>query len=110
MVGVDPHRLAHSYFREEPFVEDNVIVGPARIGAVPQDLSYRDEDTLCTIGDRNTIREFVTINRGTVKGGGVTRIGSGNLLMTGSHVAHDCEIESMRHSSFCAEPRGEPSS
>lgn len=73
--------------------EDNLIVGQANIGAAPQDLSYRGEDTLCAIGDRNTIREFVTINRGTVKGGGVTRIGSDNLLMACSHVAHDCEIE-----------------
>ncbi len=73
--------------------EDNIIVGQANIGAVPQDLSYRGEDTLCELGDGNTIREFVTINRGTVKGGGVTRIGSGNLLMACSHVAHDCEIE-----------------
>jgi UDP-N-acetylglucosamine acyltransferase len=73
--------------------EDNLIVGQANIGAAPQDLSYRGEDTLCAIGDRNTIREFVTINRGTVKGGGVTRIGSQNLLMACSHVAHDCEIE-----------------
>ena len=73
--------------------EDNVIVGQANIGAVPQDLSYRGEETLCELGDGNTIREFVTINRGTVKGGGITRIGSGNLLMACSHVAHDCEIE-----------------
>jgi len=73
--------------------KDNVIVGQANIGAVPQDLSYRGEDTLCEIGNGNTIREFVTINRGTVKGGGHTRIGSGNLLMACCHVAHDCEIE-----------------
>ena len=45
------------------------------------------------IGDRNTVREFVTINRGTIKGGGVTSMGSDNLLMACSHVAHDCELE-----------------
>ena len=72
---------------------DNVIVGQANIGAMPQDLSYQGEPTLCEVGDRNTIREFVTINRGTVKGGGVTRIGSDCMLMACSHVAHDCEIE-----------------
>lgn len=72
---------------------ENNIVGQASLGAPPQDLSYRGEDTRLTIGDRNEIREFVTVNRGTVKGGGITRIGSGCMLMACSHVAHDCEIE-----------------
>lgn len=71
---------------------DNVIVGQANIGGPPQDLSYEDEPTHLVVGDRNTIREFVTINRGTIKGGGVTRVGSDCLLMACSHVAHDCEI------------------
>ncbi len=71
---------------------DNQIVGQAALGGPPQDLSYRGEPTQLAIGDRNTIREFVTINRGTVKGGGVTRIGNDNLLMACSHVAHDCEL------------------
>ncbi len=73
--------------------EDNVIVGQASLGAAPQDLSYRGEPTMLEIGDRNTIREFVSINRGTVKGGGVTRVGSDNLIMACCHVAHDCELE-----------------
>jgi UDP-N-acetylglucosamine acyltransferase len=73
--------------------EDNRIVGQASIGGPPQDLSYRDEPTLTQIGDRNTIREFVSINRGTIKGGGLTSIGSDNLIMACCHVAHDCELE-----------------
>lgn len=73
--------------------EDNVIVGQASLGGPPQDLSYRGEDTRLEMGARNTIREFVTINRGTVKGGGVTRIGSDCLLMACCHVAHDCHLE-----------------
>jgi len=73
--------------------EDNLIVGQANLGAPPQDISYRGEATELVIGDRNKIREFVTINRGTIKGGGVTSIGSDNLLMACCHVAHDCEIE-----------------
>ncbi|MEM9803507.1 MAG: acyl-ACP--UDP-N-acetylglucosamine O-acyltransferase [Planctomycetota bacterium] len=72
---------------------DNVIVGQASLGGAPQDLSYNGEPTALEIGDRNTIREFVSINRGTVKGGGVTRIGSDNLIMACCHVAHDCELE-----------------
>jgi UDP-N-acetylglucosamine acyltransferase len=72
--------------------EDNLIVGQAGLGGPPQDLSYKGEPTQLSIGDRNTIREFVTINRGTVKGGGLTRIGSDCLLMACSHVAHDCDL------------------
>jgi len=71
---------------------ENRFLGQANIGGAPQDLSYEDEPTELEIGDKNTVREFVTINRGTIKGGGVTRVGSGCLFMACSHVAHDCEI------------------
>ncbi len=73
--------------------EDNSIHGQASLGGDPQDFSYHGEDTRLVIGDRNTIREFVTINRGTVKGGGVTKVGSDCLLMACSHIAHDCDID-----------------
>lgn len=72
--------------------EQNVIVGQANLGGAPQDISYRGEPTMLEIGDRNMIREFVTINRGTVKGGAITSIGNECLLMACCHVAHDCEI------------------
>src|SRR5438045_7575174 len=62
------------------------------IGLAPQDLSYKGEPTRLEIGDDNTIREFVTINRGTAKGGGLTRIGNRALIMAYCHVAHDCVI------------------
>src|SRR5947207_7003604 len=62
------------------------------IGLAPQDLSYKGEPTRLEIGDDNTIREFVTINRGTAKGGGLTRIGNHTLIIAYSHVAHDCAI------------------
>lgn len=71
---------------------DNFVVGQASLGGPPQDKSYRGEPTRLEIGDNNMIREFVTINRGTIKGGGYTRVGSGCLLMACSHIAHDCEI------------------
>lgn len=70
----------------------NVIHPFAVIGGKPQDLKYRGEDTEVVLGDHNTIREFVTINIGTAGGGGVTRLGSHNLLMAGCHIAHDCEL------------------
>ncbi len=62
------------------------------IGLAPQDLTYKGEPTRLEIGDHNVIREFVTLNRGTVKGGGLTKIGSNNLIMAYTHVAHDCLI------------------
>lgn len=64
------------------------------IGLGPQDLKYAGEPTSTEIGKRNHIREFVTIHRGTAGGGGVTRIGDGNLLMAQAHVAHDCQLGS----------------
>jgi UDP-N-acetylglucosamine acyltransferase len=81
-----------------------VIKGPTRIGAdnrffqfasigdVPQDKKYGGESTLLEIGDRNIFRESCTVNRGTVQGHGVTKIGSDNLFMAYSHVAHDCIV------------------
>jgi UDP-N-acetylglucosamine acyltransferase len=83
-----------------------VIEGPTKIGAenhfspftsigfAPQDITYAGEATRLEIGDHNKIREFVTINRGTAKGGGCTRVGDHNLIMAYSHIAHDCQIGS----------------
>jgi UDP-N-acetylglucosamine acyltransferase len=62
------------------------------IGLAPQDLTYRGEPTRLEIGDNNVIREFVTLNRGTAKGGGLTQIGNHTLIMAYTHVAHDCVI------------------
>src|SRR5690606_24516070 len=70
----------------------NTIHSHACLGDAPQDLSYRGQPTRLEIGDGNVIREFVTMHRGTEKGGGVTRIGNDNLFMAYSHVAHDCQI------------------
>jgi UDP-N-acetylglucosamine acyltransferase len=64
------------------------------IGMAPQDVTYAGEPTRLEIGDHNEIREFATINRGTVKGGGCTRIGDYNLIMAYTHIAHDCQIGS----------------
>jgi len=80
------------------------IEGPSKIGAhnrffpfssigmAPQDLSYAGEPTRLEMGEHNEIREFVTISRGTVKGGGLTRVGSHILIMAYTHIAHDCMI------------------
>jgi len=71
---------------------ENKIYQFASIGEDPQDKKYDGEVTRLEIGDRNQIREFTTINRGTIQDGGVTRIGNDNLLMAYTHVAHDCQV------------------
>jgi len=71
---------------------DNAFFPFCSIGMAPQDLTYAGEPTRLEIGDHNTVREFVTINRGTVKGGGLTRVGNHILVMAYTHIAHDCVI------------------
>ncbi|MBZ4419988.1 acyl-ACP--UDP-N-acetylglucosamine O-acyltransferase [Myxococcus sp. RHSTA-1-4] len=70
----------------------NHIFQFASVGADPQDLKYAGEDTELVLGDDNLVREFVSLHKGTAGGGGATRIGSGNLFMANSHVAHDCIV------------------
>jgi UDP-N-acetylglucosamine acyltransferase len=73
---------------------DNRIHGHAAIGGDPQDKKFGGERTELAIGDRNVIREFATISRGTGNGGGITRIGDDNWLLAYVHVAHDCQVGS----------------
>jgi len=85
---------------------DNHIFSFAAIGGPPQDKKYRGEPTRLEIGDRNVFRESCTINRGTTHDQGVTRIGSDNLFMAYSHVAHDCQIGSQTVFANCASLAG----
>lgn len=71
---------------------DNTFFQFSSIGAAPQDKKYAGEPTRLEIGDRNTIREFCTFNRGTVQDVGVTRLGHDNWIMAYVHLAHDCQI------------------
>ena len=80
-------------------IESNARIGNrtrvfsfASVGTAPQDLKFRGEETWVEIGEGCTIREYVTVNRGTVPGGGVTRVGNGVLLRAYCHIAHDCHI------------------
>ena len=70
--------------------EGNVIFPFATVGSAPQDLKYKGEASELVIGNRNTIREYVSLNPGTSGGGMVTRVGDQNLLMMYCHIAHDC--------------------
>src|SRR5580698_4327026 len=84
--------------------EHAIVRGPARLGRAnhlysfavvggdPQDLTYKGERVSIAVGDHNEFREFSTVNRGTVKGGGVTRVGSNNLIMSYAHVGHDSQL------------------
>lgn len=74
--------------------EDNHIYQFASIGDDPQDMKYADEPTKLTIGDRNTIREFCTVSRGTVQDAGETVMGDDNWIMAYVHIAHDCHVGS----------------
>lgn len=74
--------------------EGSRIFSFASVGVTPQDLKYRGETTELIIGRENTIREYANIAIGTASGGGITRIGDGNLIMAYSHIAHDCQVGS----------------
>jgi UDP-N-acetylglucosamine acyltransferase len=74
--------------------ENNRFSSHISVGSDPQDLKYKGEKTSLVVGNRNDIREFVTLNRGTAGGGGITRLGDDNLLMACAHVAHDCHVGS----------------
>jgi UDP-N-acetylglucosamine acyltransferase len=74
--------------------ERNHFIGQLSVGTPPQDLKFKGERTELVIGNDNTFREFVTINRGTAGGGGITTIGSHNFFMAYAHVAHDCHVGS----------------
>lgn len=72
--------------------ERNQFYGHASVGGPPQDLKYHEERTEIVIGNENVFREFVTLNRGTAGGGGITTIGNKNFFMAYAHVAHDCHV------------------
>jgi UDP-N-acetylglucosamine acyltransferase len=87
--SVGPHAVIEGH---TVIGRNNTIFQFASVGAAPQDKKYAGEPTRLVIGDGNTIREFVTINTGTVQDGGVTTLGDDNWIMAYVHIAHDCHI------------------
>ena len=93
VVGPGTRLDAHAVVRSGTRLGARNVVHPfAVIGGDPQERGYGGEPTRLEVGDGNTFREHVTVHRGSIKGGGVTRIGGGNLFMVGVHVAHDCAL------------------
>jgi UDP-N-acetylglucosamine acyltransferase len=92
-VGEDCEVMSHAVIEGPTRLgKRNRIFPYAAVGLPCQDLKYRGEPTRLEIGDDNIIREFVTVHRGTVDGGGVTKIGNKNFLMAYVHIAHDCRL------------------
>ena len=92
-IGEGNRFMAHVYVgRYTAIGNQNTFFPFSTIGVIPQDLKFEEEETRAIIGDHNVFREHVTLHRGTGHGGGVTRFGSHNLMMVGSHVAHDCQV------------------
>jgi len=87
--SIGPHSIVRAGTR---MGRDNRVFQYASVGEDPQDKKYNGEPTELILGDRNVVREFATLNRGTAQDSGATRIGSDNLLMAYIHVAHDCQI------------------
>lgn len=85
--------LSHVVIQGNTEIGEDCVISPfASIGGPPQDITYRGEDTRVIIGKANIIKEYVTINRGTPHGGGVTTVGDNNFLMAYVHIAHDCKV------------------
>lgn len=89
--SIGPHATIFGHTR---IGRDNRIYQFCSIGEAPQDKKYAGEPTRLEIGDRNTIREFCTLNTGTVQDAGVTRVGNDNWIMAYVHIAHDCQVGS----------------
>src|SRR6266851_9915290 len=92
-IGAGTRLMAHVYVEGPTTIgDDNLFYPYSSVGVASQDLKYKGERAETRIGDRNKIREFVTIHRGTEGGSLVTRIGDDNLLMAYVHVAHDTQV------------------
>ena len=99
IIGPNVEIAAGTWIGPHVFIKQNVKIGKnnkiyqfASLGEDPQHTGYKGEQTWLEIGDHNIIREYVSLNRGTAEGGGVTKIGSHNFLMSYAHVAHDCRV------------------
>jgi len=94
---------SHVVIRGRTEIGENCTISPfASLGGPPQDISYLDDDTTLTVGNNNVIKEYVTMNRGTKKGGGATIVGDNNFIMAYVHIAHDCKVGNHAIMANCA--------
>jgi len=85
--------IGHIVIQGKTEIGENCTISPfASIGGPPQDITYKGEDTSLIVGNNNLIKEYVTINRGTPSGAGITKVGDSNFLMAYVHIAHDCQL------------------
>lgn len=92
-IGANVELMSHVVVQGVTEIGAGTLVHPfAVIGGIPQDLKFKGEKTRLVVGQRNRIREHVTMNAGTEGGGGITRVGDDGLFMAGCHVAHDCQV------------------
>jgi UDP-N-acetylglucosamine acyltransferase len=94
-IGKNTQIHSHALITGHTFIgEETKVFSFASVGNPPQDLKYKGEPTLLEIGNKNIIREYTTLQPGTIQGGGITTIGNENLFMAYTHVAHDCTVGS----------------
>ena len=94
---------SHVVIQGKTEIGENCTISPfASLGGPPQDISYLDDDTALIVGNNNVIKEYVTMNRGTKKGGGVTTVGDNNFIMAYVHIAHDCHVGNYAIMANCA--------
>ncbi len=93
-IGRNTQLNSHVIIEKTDIGKDCIVYPFTSIGLPPQDMKYKDEKTKVKIGDRNIIREYITIHRASASGDGITEIGSDNFLMAYAHIAHDCKIGS----------------
>jgi UDP-N-acetylglucosamine acyltransferase len=106
-IGAGTRLISHVNVEGRTSIGAECIIHPfASLGGPPQDITYRGEDTTCSIGDHNTIREYVTINRASTKADGVTKVGSHNFIMAYSHIGHDCVVDNYVTMANCANLAG----
>jgi len=91
-IGKNTRLVSHVIIEETEIGMDCIVYPFATIGLPPQDVKYKGERTKVKIGDRNIIREYITIHRASTGGDGITEIGNDNFLMAYAHIAHDCKI------------------
>jgi len=93
----------HVVIQGKTEIGESCTISPfASLGGPPQDISYIDDDTALIVGNNNVIKEYVTMNRGTKKGGGVTTVGDNNFIMAYVHIAHDCHVGNYAIMANCA--------